>query len=61
VHGGVDAERDGALQVDGAGLALGVVTDELDRISVGWVVLFVRRSDGLERDLQLLENRAPLW
>ena len=43
-----------------AGLALGMLADELDRIGVGRVVLDVGGRDDGERDLQLLEDRAPL-
>ena len=56
----VDPERDGTVRMNGAGLALGVRPDELDRICVGWVVLLVDGRDDIERDPQLLEDRAPL-
>ncbi len=60
LHGRVDPERDGAFPVDGARLSLGMGADELDRIGVWWIVLLVDRRDDLERDPQLLENRAAL-
>ena len=50
VDGRVDAERDRALRVHRAGLALGVRADELDRVGIGRVVLLVRGSDDVERD-----------
>jgi len=37
-----------------------VAADELDRVRVRRVVLDVVRCDDLERDRELLENRAPL-
>ena len=60
VHRRVDAERHPAGPVDGAGLPRCVLPDEGDGVCVGRVVLHVRRRLGLERDLQLLEDRPPL-
>jgi hypothetical protein len=60
VDGRVHAERDPSVGVDGTGLPLRVASDELDGIGVGRVVLDVLRGDDLERDLQLLEDRAAL-
>ncbi len=60
VHGRVDPERDGTLQVDGAGLALGMVADEPDRLGVGWVMLLVGGGEDAEGNAQLLENRTSL-
>ena len=50
VHGRIDPQRDGALHVDGAGLALGMVANELNRLGVGRVVLLVDGGDDIEGD-----------
>src|SRR5262245_5391213 len=56
----VDAQRDPAARVNGARLSLRVPSDELLGIRVGRVVLDVVGCDRLERDRELLEDRAPL-
>jgi hypothetical protein len=56
----VDAECDPPVEMDRARLALRVSEDELRRIGVTRVVLDVLRRDDLERDSELLEDRAPL-
>jgi hypothetical protein len=60
MNGRVDSERYGILHVNGAGFALGVVTNELDRLCIVWVMLLEDRADDVERDLQLQENRTSL-
>ncbi len=56
----VDAERESAVGVDGASLALGVVAHERDGIGVRRIVLDVGRRDDDERDVELLEDRTAL-
>ena len=56
----VDAERDPSIRVNRARLPLRVPANELDRVGVWRVVLDVVGREDLERDAQLLEDRASL-
>ena len=60
--GGVDAEHGPVAGVlrHGARLAAGVVADEVDGVGAGRVVLDVVGRDDVEREAELLEDRAPL-
>ena len=58
--GRVDAERDAAVPMNGSRLLLRMSTNQLRRVGVGRVVLDVVGSDDIERDRELLEDRAPL-
>ena len=49
-----------AVGVDGSRLSLRVPTNQLGRVGVGWVVLDVVGSDDVERNGELLEDRAAL-
>ena len=60
MHRRVDPERPAPLAVTERGLADGVRADERDGVGVGRIVLHVRRCDDVERDAQLLEDRAAL-
>src|SRR5262249_31769815 len=59
----VDAEHRplAGLREDRARLAERVLADELLRIDVRNVALFVARLDDVERDAELMQDRAPLW
>ena len=59
-HRRVDAERDEPLAVRRSCLPLRMPEDELHRVGIRWVVLDVVRRDNLERDRELLEDRAAL-
>ena len=56
----IDAERDPSIRVNRARLPLRMSANELDRVGVWRVVLDVVGREDLERDAQLLEDRASL-
>ena len=56
----VDAERHAPVLVNRARLPFGMRAHELGRLETGRVVLDVARGDDLERNPQLLEDRAAL-
>ena len=56
----IHAERDPSIRVNRARLPLRMPANELDRVGIWRVVLDIVGREDLERDAQLLEDRASL-